>query len=185
MSDTAGARLGAAIRARRRALDLTIVQLAERADLSHPFVSQLERGRANPSLESLSRLARALGTSQVELMSGTSLDAPEAAVGSFGGADARVLTSGDTRFTVIDVTGAVTELGEFYTHPEDEFVTVIAGEALIDAGPGGPQRVPTGGSLYYRGGTPHRWASADGAPYRLMVVKERGPRGGAGEEKGA
>ncbi len=173
MREPADPRLGAAIRARRRALDLTIVELADRAGLSHPFVSQVERGRANPSLESLGRLAHALGSSQVELMSGTSLDAPEAAVGSFGTAEARLLTAGDTRFTVIDVSGCEADLGEYHRHPEDEFVTVIVGTALVDLGEEGTVRVETGGSLYYRGGTPHRWASVDGAPYRLIVVKER------------
>lgn len=173
MSETTGPHIGPAIRARRRTLGLTIVQLAERADLSHPFVSQVERGRANPSLDSLTRLARALGTSQVELMSGTPLLSAQQATGSFGAADARLLTSGDTRFTVIDVQGASTDLGEYYTHPEDEFVTVLAGRALIDLGPDRLDVLAEGGAVYFAGGTPHRWASADGAPYRLLVVKER------------
>ena len=36
------------IRARRKGLGLTLVQLADRADLSHPFLSQLERGLVRP-----------------------------------------------------------------------------------------------------------------------------------------
>ncbi|MGO1880527.1 MAG: helix-turn-helix domain-containing protein, partial [Microbacterium gubbeenense] len=101
MPDTRPDRFGAAIRARRLDLGMTIVQLAELADLSHPFISQVERGKASPSLDSLARIARALGTSQVELMSGTSLTSAEATTGLFAGNEARVLTSGETRFTVI------------------------------------------------------------------------------------
>ncbi|WP_156758810.1 helix-turn-helix domain-containing protein [Microbacterium karelineae] len=185
MSEPSDPRVGPAIRARRRALGLTIVQLAERSHLSHPFVSQVERGRANPSLDSLDRIARALGTSQVELMSGTALPSTQQATGTFGGAEARLLTSGDTRFTVIDVQSDSTELGAYHRHPEDEFVTVLAGQVLIDLGSGRQDVVTAGGSLYYAGGTPHRWTSADGAPFRLIVVKERtagAPSGGTGRE---
>jgi quercetin dioxygenase-like cupin family protein len=30
----------------------------------------------------------------------------------------------------------------------------------------------TGDSLYYAGNTPHRWASATDAPFRLFIVKQ-------------
>ena len=39
--------IGAAIRRRRRSLGLTLVQVAEATGLSHPFLSQLERGRSS------------------------------------------------------------------------------------------------------------------------------------------
>lgn len=172
MADDAGSRLGAAIRARRKALGMTIVQLADRADLSHPFVSQVERGRANPSFDSLARIAHALGTSQVELMSGTALDESSARAGTFGGSEARMLTSGDTRFSVIDITGSALTLGDYYQHPEDEFVTVLSGIVDVDLG-GAVEALRTGESRYVTSGTPHRWASHDGAAYRLLVVKER------------
>ena len=61
-------RVGERIRALRRARGLTLVQLAGLADLSHPFLSQIERGLARPSLASLERIAHALGASQVELL---------------------------------------------------------------------------------------------------------------------
>ena len=42
--------LGTRIRERRRAKGLSLVRLAEIADLSHPFLSQVERGHARPSI---------------------------------------------------------------------------------------------------------------------------------------
>lgn len=39
---------------------MTLKELGSRADLSHPFLSQLERGLARPSLSSTERIARAL-----------------------------------------------------------------------------------------------------------------------------
>ncbi|WP_221585836.1 helix-turn-helix domain-containing protein [Microbacterium sp. G2-8] len=172
MTDLDPPQLGDAIRARRKALGMTIVQLAERAALSHPFVSQLERGRANPSFDSLGRLAHALGTSQIELLSGTALDSASAGLGAFGAGSARMLTHGDTRFSVIESAGANTDLGDFYEHPEDEFITVIAGSVVLELG-ADRLLIDEGDSRYFAGGTPHRWGSPDGSPYRLLVVKER------------
>lgn len=183
MPDTRPDRFGAAIRARRLDLGMTIVQLAELADLSHPFISQVERGKASPSLDSLARIARALGTSQVELMSGTSLTSAEATTGLFAGNEARVLTSGETRFTVIDMEGDGTDIGEHYVHPEDEFVTVLAGTVTFDLGPGRTETLSTGDSRYIRGDTPHRWASVDGSRYRVLVVKERHAHGSSAARK--
>ncbi|MFJ9906177.1 helix-turn-helix domain-containing protein [Streptomyces sp. NPDC101152] len=53
--------LGAAIRQLRKEPGLTLVQLARLAELSHPLLSQLERGLTRPSMPSLHRIARALG----------------------------------------------------------------------------------------------------------------------------
>ncbi len=53
--------IGAAIRDRRRRLDLTLQDLADRSGLSVPFLSQVERDRAMPSLTSLTSIAAALG----------------------------------------------------------------------------------------------------------------------------
>ena len=63
-------RIGRYVRMLRRARGLTLMQLAALADLSQPFLSQLERGQARPSMASLGRIAHALGSSQLELISG-------------------------------------------------------------------------------------------------------------------
>jgi len=63
-----GLRLGGAIRARRHQLGLTLVDVAGQAGLSHPFLSQLERGLARPSMRSLSAIAATLGTTAQVLM---------------------------------------------------------------------------------------------------------------------
>src|SRR5262245_23373838 len=52
--------LGTRIRERRRRLGLSLVRLAEVTELSHPFLSQVERGHARPSITSLQRIASAL-----------------------------------------------------------------------------------------------------------------------------
>ena len=59
-SKNGGSRLGAQVRALRRERGLTLKALGQRAGLSHPFLSQVERGLARPSLESVQRIAGAL-----------------------------------------------------------------------------------------------------------------------------
>lgn len=53
--------IGAAIRDRRSGLGLTLKALAEGSGLSIPFLSQVERNLASPSLLSLEAIAQALG----------------------------------------------------------------------------------------------------------------------------
>jgi transcriptional regulator with XRE-family HTH domain len=54
-------KIGAAIRDRRRRLGLTLQALGEASGLSVPFLSQIERDLAAPSLVSLNAIAAALG----------------------------------------------------------------------------------------------------------------------------
>lgn len=52
--------IGSMIRFRRNELGLTLSQLAEKSELSAPFISQAERNLTVPSLVSLMKLAKAL-----------------------------------------------------------------------------------------------------------------------------
>lgn len=65
MNDDLG--LGTRLRELRERQALSLRSLAERAGVSESFVSQVERGRANPSVASLRRLAEALGASVADL----------------------------------------------------------------------------------------------------------------------
>ena len=55
-----GPGLGARLRARRKALGLTMQKVADDAGLTIGFISQIERGLASPSLSSLAAVARVL-----------------------------------------------------------------------------------------------------------------------------
>ncbi|MBD1806176.1 helix-turn-helix transcriptional regulator [Microcoleus sp. FACHB-SPT15] len=56
-------RFGKAIRRRRRELDFSQEELAERANLHRTYISDIERGERNPSLENIEKLAKALNIS--------------------------------------------------------------------------------------------------------------------------
>ncbi len=60
-------RFGKAIRRRRRELELSQDVLAEKAELHRTYISNLERGEINPTLENIVRLADALDISVARL----------------------------------------------------------------------------------------------------------------------
>ncbi|WP_017592906.1 helix-turn-helix domain-containing protein [Nocardiopsis potens] len=55
-------RIGAEVRRRRRGAELTVQALAERAGISRRMLTLIEQGAANPSLVTVDKIARALGT---------------------------------------------------------------------------------------------------------------------------
>ncbi len=184
-ADTQEERLGRQIRLRRREQGLTLVALATLTSLSHPFLSQLERGLARPSMSSLERIAQALHSSQSELMAkavdeGVPASGPAfTVVRADGGAElpaaggsARLLVGASARFHPMVYTGSNVDFQEYFRHPEDEFVHVMAGSIEVDLGGERTVELAAGDSLYYHGGVPHRWRNPDGTGYRLLAVKE-------------
>jgi transcriptional regulator with XRE-family HTH domain len=59
--------LGSRLRALRADRDETLAQTAERAGISPQYLSEIERGRKEPSSEMIAALAGALGTTLAEL----------------------------------------------------------------------------------------------------------------------
>jgi transcriptional regulator with XRE-family HTH domain len=175
--------LGARVRELRRARGLTLAQLAGSAGLTHGFLSKLERGLASPSIASLGEIARALGTSQVELLAGQVMGVPEAptiqvqragegTTGAYGSGRARLLTTGTRRLQPMEYEGSNTDPGAYFTHAEDEFIHVIAGRVVVDLGSEGMVDLGPGDSVYVSGGVPHRWSTGSPETYRLFIVKE-------------
>jgi transcriptional regulator with XRE-family HTH domain len=58
----------------RAAAHLTQEQVAERANLSQQYVSGLERGQRNPTIETVYALAQALGVGHLDLLTPTDDD---------------------------------------------------------------------------------------------------------------
>jgi quercetin dioxygenase-like cupin family protein len=137
-------------------------------------------------MTSLEKIARALGSSQLELLAaaedqdfgdlqaGTVLvRAGEGSRGHYGEGEARLLVHGRRRFHPMEITGANLVAGHYFVHDEDEFIHVVDGTVVVELLGQETSILNVGDSLYYVGGTPHRWSAIDGAGYRLFVVKEK------------
>jgi quercetin dioxygenase-like cupin family protein len=185
VSEEVSIRLGEAIRTQRRRLGLTLVDVASRAALSHPFLSQLERGMARPSMRSLTAIAAALETTAQALLAVESASSADPAVESVSivrhdpgrsgvespGGTVRSLVKGERSMLPVEFTGAPKAFHEYFSHPGEEFVYVVRGSIEIDVD-GDLHPVSTGECVYYAGHVMHRWRSTSRTEVRLVVVQQ-------------
>ena len=154
----ADARLGRAIRAVRRERGLTLAQVAGAAELSQPFLSQLELGRTRPSMRSLFRIAGALGTTQQALLAAANDEGVDLAVAADTGR-ARLLMHDPDRADVTEFVGAPGEFHDFFRHDRHELLYVVRGAIEVEVREHGDQhahhpRGPRDDQLPGRRGTP-------------------------------
>ena len=71
MNNDIPVQLGKRIRTLRRLKKLTIEKLGEKTGISYKFIGEVERGVANPSLDTLAKIAEALGVNINALFPGT------------------------------------------------------------------------------------------------------------------
>jgi transcriptional regulator with XRE-family HTH domain len=74
--DEVRVRFGAALREWRIRQQMTQEQLAERSGLSYKFIGEVERGKGNPTLTTISQLASALDVRLSELVAGADQPRP-------------------------------------------------------------------------------------------------------------
>lgn len=180
-SDHGAAALGAAVRAARNRLGLSVQALAERAGVSLGLISQVERGKGNPSLQSIQRIAQALGVSASRLLEPP---ADELSVITQGerhilrdddlspeGQPLRELLSppGDSRIQLIRTVlpPGFSNAERPYRHIGTESITVLSGALLLAHGRQRRQLGP-GDSATYGCSTPHWWAND--APAETIVL---------------
>lgn len=185
-------RLGRTIRARRRERGDTLAAVAATSGLSTAFLSQLENDRARPSLDSLQRVADALGTTAVDLLAAADqaqevdvVRADEeqlvqravdpAADGAAGPDDAdrhsatvRPLVRGHRQLHALAFTGGLDHQEREFVHRNDELMYVVAGSVVVTAA-GTETTLRVGDTLYCPGGVQHRWR-AESVDTELLVV---------------
>jgi transcriptional regulator with XRE-family HTH domain len=157
--------LGAQVRALRRERGLTLKALGQRAGLSHPFLSQVERGLAQPSLGSVERIAGALGVPVAQLW--TSRQRLEGPV---------LLRRGETDEPVRELAPSVREWsGASRRWPAAEtasgevLVYVARGAVEVDLD-GTVHRLGEGDALRFAGAIPHRLRRSGGPGTRALIV---------------
>ncbi|MFF4953964.1 helix-turn-helix domain-containing protein [Streptomyces chattanoogensis] len=158
-------RVGTGVRRRRRALELTLAELARRTGLSVPFLSQVENDRARPSMRSLQKIADALETTAVRLLAAADVPrtvdvvrAGSAAVPEDGDVGrVRPLVRGRQQLHALEFTGRHDWQREF-RHPHDELMYVVEGRVEAEA-EGSRHQLGPGDTFYCSGGVTHRWRS--------------------------
>lgn len=146
---------------------LTLQQLADEVGVSAAFLSQVENGKASPSIATLRVLARALGHRVVDLFIDELIDDPMVLPEpmwtsvDMPGWDATirqmVRIAGNKQmqpfYTVIQPGRGSRDL---FSHPGEEFGVVLSGEMTLTVGEQ-VYRVQARSSFYYSCLLPHSW----------------------------
>ena len=179
--DLLAARLGATVRSRRRALGLTMQTVATRAGISQPFLSQIERGLARPSMRSLDQIAHSLDASALSLLAGHDERADVEVVRTYdqvrtvltegtAGSIAQELTRGARHLRAVELGGGSPELPERYSvHRNEELSLILVGRYVFDVA-GEHHDLGPGDTIACSGGVPHRCRVVGEPPHRLLAV---------------
>ncbi len=178
-----GTSLGTRVRALRRARGMTLKALGRASDLSHPFLSQLERGLARPSVASLERIARALDVEVGELWSAPRSSGARVVRGGGGLVDGhadeaapgglRTLATAEP-LLVREWTGGGREWrGPAWTAAGRAMVFVVHGGVEVDLD-GVRHTLDAGDAVYFDGRVPHRLRRTGGPATRALYVAARG-----------
>ena len=175
-------RLGAKIRALRKERGLTLKALAQSSGLSHPFLSQVERGLARPSMSSLHQISEALGTNASWLVAGsentreaTVVRAADTAVvpaSELGDMDGvrRVVAPEASPFQVVEFSGAPESFREYWVHDGFETIYVISGTVEVDLD-GQLFLLEPSDSISYDTRQPHRLRAATDESVKLLMIE--------------
>jgi transcriptional regulator with XRE-family HTH domain len=188
--------IAGAVRAHRLAAGLTMRELAARAGMSQPFLSNLENSRAMPSIATLYKIANALGVSPREFLpeARTRVQLVRRGQGALGPvaddpgtATTRVVAGAPGRLveahTYLSEAGA--SMGDWFEHDGEDLLYVVRGALLVELGDGQSFELGTGDVLWYEGALAHRWSPVGAAPTELLCVHARPPTGAPDPVHGA
>jgi transcriptional regulator with XRE-family HTH domain len=168
--DDGAGQLGGRVRELRRQRGLTLKALGRLAGLSHPFLSQLERGLARPSVGSVERIAGALGVSVAQLWS-----PPRRPDG------VRLLRRANSDLGVRELLAGTADVEEWSsaarrfpqqrdTHAGDVLVYCARGAVELELG-GDLHELAEGDAVAFDGSIPHRLRRRGGPSTRALVVR--------------
>ena len=178
--DPSPAELGRRIKMLRVARGLTLKDLELRGGISATHVSEIERGRASPTVGALGRIARALGMRPATLVEPHVL--PEVAVTRASDRPAcrvRLGTAavepvagpvqGDSLGALLLVLPADREPAFRHRHEGEEWATVLTGAAEVRVD-GVAHQLLEGDSIHFRAHHEHSYANLSAAPATLLVA---------------
>jgi transcriptional regulator with XRE-family HTH domain len=172
--------LGKKLRYLRRARGLTLKQVAEAAQCTPAYLSQLENDKTSPSIASLKRIAEVLGARIVDFFLDDIDDEPvvmepkqwlKVSLPRWKADIRQMVRRVQHRrmqpfYTVIEPGGGTRE---DYSHHGEEFGLVLEGELTLKVGEE-TYRVKAGSSFYYPSSLPHSWTNEGKRPCRVVWV---------------
>ncbi len=174
------ANIGLRLRLFRQERGLTLQQLADGVGLSVSYLSQVENGKASPSIATLVRIAEGLGVRTVDFFADELVEEPPVMLRSqwtrltIPGWEAElsqlVHLAGDKRMqpfhTVVPPGG-----GTFrdYSHPGEEFGFILEGSLTLYLGDE-VHELPSNAAVYFSSLIPHHWENHGEKPCRLIWV---------------
>ena len=178
--DPSPAELGHRIKMLRVARGLTLKDLEERGGISATHVSEIERGKASPTIGALGRIARALELRPAVLLEARPL--PEVTIRRAHEREQQKLLWGTATITALTepTQDARLSLHLFslpmareavltHHHEGEEWLTVLSGVAEIRVD-GRPYVLREGDSLHFRAHKPHSYLNLASAPAILLVA---------------
>jgi len=170
-------KIGEKIKALRQQLSLTQSELADRAELSKGFISQLERDLTSPSIATLTDILECLGTDLKEFFS----DSGDEKI-AFTSADLFEKESDYGRIVWLVPNAQKNEMEPIRlslnagssTEPDnphmgEEFGYVLSGRVILHLG-GKKHSVRRGGSFYYEANVPHYIENPGKTPAEIIWV---------------
>jgi transcriptional regulator with XRE-family HTH domain len=178
-----GASLGRAIREARTGSKLTMRALAAEAEISQPFLSQIESGAAMPSIVTLFRIAKVLGISPSSLLPSEPEPEPIHLTRRDEGHLVPVSEGDDAAVSRIISAGAahaaaVQEYriargpyrGEWFESDGENTVYVVAGELTVTIEGRGEWTLGPGDALAHPGALRNRWEAREASGALVLLV---------------
>jgi transcriptional regulator with XRE-family HTH domain len=171
--------VGSRIRELRTRRGLVIEDLSRKSGLSKPYISQVETGKASPSLQTVQKLAQALGVPLTYLFVDEAFGCHvtrrhERRAVSFGDPDKLVFflsaPNRSLEMLLLDIPAGYTAGGRTHSHDGEECHWVL--EGTITAVQGDQRFVlARGDSFHWDGSVPHRIENHGPEVARLLVAR--------------
>ena len=166
--------LGARVRALRRERGLTLKGLGRLAGLSHPFLSQVERGLARPSVASVERIAAALDVSVARLWSplrqGEAVQLIRRDAGELDEHGVRELPGEAGAPVLREWSGRSRRWPDTFETQSGEVAIYVARGALEVDLDGSIHALAEGDTLRFDGAIPHRLRRSGGTATRALII---------------
>ncbi len=173
-------KLGTRLRELRKERGWRLEDLAERTNLSRPYLSRLESGERQPSLGALFSVAQVYGVTlsslfepEPEAKHGVIVRAADSPVQRGNGLFYANLSKGSWTFNLQPlrvVVPAEREERELYQHEGEQWLYVLSGRLGLKIGEEGEVVLEPGDTAHFDAETPHRFTALDGRDAEVILV---------------